>query len=118
MIQTIVYSYQDLFTTSNPASFDEVLDTIPQVVTQEMNDLLAYDFTMEEVELALKQMAPLKSPRLDGMPPLFYQSFRSFLGSNVTHSILHYLNSGTLPALLCYSYISLIPKVKKPEYVF
>ena len=53
MIQTTIDSYLDLFTKSNPTSFDEVLDTIQQVVTQEMNDLLASDFTMEEVELAL-----------------------------------------------------------------
>ena len=82
-----------------------------------MNVQLDREFTIEEVEVAIKQMAPLKSPCLDGMPPLFYQNYWSLIGSDVTHSILHYLNSGVLPQSLCHSFITLIPKVKNPEYV-
>ena len=63
-------------------------------------------------------MAPLKSPGLDSMPPLFYQSYWSLVGPKVTKAILLYLNSGTLPNALCHSFITLIPKVKNPEYVF
>ena len=55
-----------------PSNFEEVIDTIPHVVTNEMNVKLEADFTIEEVEVALKQMAPLKAPGPDGMPPLFY----------------------------------------------
>ena len=62
-------------------------------------------------------MAPLKSPGPDSMPLLFYQNYWSLIGSDVTHSILHYLNSGVLPQSLCHSFITLIPKVKNPEYV-
>ena len=40
-----------------------------------MNEKLVANFTIEEVEVALKQMAPLKAPGLDSMPPLFYQSY-------------------------------------------
>ena len=69
------------------------------------------------MEIALKQMATLKAPGPDGMPPLFYQSYWSLLGSNVSHSILHYLNSSALPPALCHSFITLIPKVKDPKYV-
>ena len=62
-----------------------------------MNDILMDEFHIEEVEVALKQMAPLKAPGPDGMPPLFYQSYWSLLGSDVSTTILHYLNSGSLP---------------------
>ena len=62
-------------------------------------------------------MAPLKSPGLDSMPPLFYQSYWSLVGPKVTKAILLYLNSGTLPNALYHSFITLIPKVKNPEYV-
>ena len=62
-----------------------------------MNVKLEVDFTIEEVEVALRQMAPLKAPSPDGMPPLFYQSYWSLVGSDVSTTILHYLNSGILP---------------------
>ena len=69
------------------------------------------------MEIALKQMAPLKAPGPDGMPPLFYQSYWSLLGFDVSTTILHNLNSGSFPQALGHSFITLIPKVKDPTYV-
>ena len=79
MVDTIVNFYQDLFTTSSPSDFEEVTDNIPQLVTHAMNDMLLAEFKVEEVENALRQMAPLKGPGPDGIPPLFYQSYWSLL---------------------------------------
>ena len=62
-------------------------------------------------------MAPLKAPGSDGMPPLFYQSYWSLLGPDVSSTILHYLKSSSLPQDLCHSFITLIPKAKNPTYV-
>lgn len=69
-----------------------MVDSIPQVVMDEMNEKLVADFIIEEVETTLKHMAPLKAPGPDGMPILFYQNYWSLLGSDVSNSILHYLN--------------------------
>jgi len=51
------------------------LDFIPQIVTEDMNDILTGEFQAWEVEAALKQVAPLKAPGPDRMPPLFYHNF-------------------------------------------
>ncbi|XP_042950151.1 uncharacterized protein LOC122282264 [Carya illinoinensis] len=40
-------------------------------------------FIKEEVVEALKQMAPLKSPRLDGYGACFYQAYWSIVGEEV-----------------------------------
>ena len=117
MNEIIVNFYKDLFTTASPDGMEEVLETIPHVVTDDMNDMLLSDFNIEEVEKAVQQMAPLKSPGPDGMPPLFYQSYWSLIGSDVAQTILHYLNTGTLPKSLGHSFITLIPKVKCPDHV-
>ena len=53
----------------------------------------------------------------DEMPPLFYQNFWSLVGSDVTTSILHYLNTGSLPTPLNHTFITLIPKTKNPKRV-
>ena len=82
-----------------------------------MNDTLIRDFTIEDVEAALKEMEPLKAPGPNDMPPLFYQSYWSLVGSDVSQSILHYPNIGTLPQSLGHSFITLIPRVKNPEYM-
>ena len=50
----IVDFYQNLFTSSSPSNFEEVIETIPHVVTDEMNDMLMAEFNIKEVEAALK----------------------------------------------------------------
>ena len=117
MVEMVVDFYQELFTSSNPNNFDEILEQIPQVVTEEMNLELMQEFTAMEVEVALKQMAPLKSLGPNGMPPIFYQNYWSLVGSDVTDAILMYLNTGTFPPSLGHSFITLIPKVKNPKYI-
>ena len=63
---------KSLFTTTYPFDIDVVLQSVPQVVTNEMNAQLTHDFTREEVKIALKYMTPLKAPSPDGLPPIFF----------------------------------------------
>ena len=79
-----------------------------------MNDELVGEFQEWEVVQALKQMAPLKAPGPDGMPPLFYQHFWSTVDSDVTDSILSWLNT---PSPINHTFITLIPKVDSRELV-
>ena len=71
--------YQDLFTSSKPNAQGADLDHIPNVITNHMNATLIAPFRDDEVKEALKQMAPFKAARPDGMPPLFYQHFWGWL---------------------------------------
>ena len=67
-----------------------------------------------EIQEALDQMAPLKAPGPDGMPPLFYQHFWGIMKSEVTSTILNWLNAGKLPYPINHTFVTLIPKVKNP----
>lgn len=82
-----------------------------------MNEILTGEYQEWEVEVALKQMAPLKAPGLDGMPPLFYQNFWHLVRGDVIHTVLHFLNLGSLPNPLNHTFITLIPKTKNPKSV-
>ena len=74
------------------------------------------DFIKAEVQVALKQMAPLKAPGLDGMPPIFFQHYWASIGDDVdvVKAILSCLNSDNILPSLNHTYISLIAKVKSP----
>ena len=109
--------YQQLFSSSNPVALVADLDSIPQIVTEDMNECLIGEFHAWEVELALKQMVPLKASGPDGMPPLFYQNFWELVRGDVIQDILCFLNSGSLPKSLNHTFITLIPKTKNPENV-
>ena len=73
IVVTAINYFQDLFTSSNPADFSGVLNAMDHIVTLAMNTTLLQRYSSEEVKQALFQMHPLKSPRLDGMPPFFFQ---------------------------------------------
>ena len=115
--QAFINYYTELFSSSNSISQGGALEKIPKVVTDGMNADLGGTFHEWEILDAIKQMAPLKAPGPDGMPPLFYQHFWPVVDKDVTSSVLMWLNSGILPSPINHTFITLIPKVDSPELV-
>lgn len=60
-----------------------MLNCIQNKVSNDMNTMLLHRFTEIEVVSSMKQMAPLKALGLDGMPPVFYQSYWHVVGLDV-----------------------------------
>lgn len=81
-----------------------------------MNSNLAATFTREEVEMTLKQMAPLKSPCPDGFNLGFYQTYWHIVEDEVTSVVLKFLNDGCFDNRINFTYITIIPKIKNPMY--
>ncbi|KAL0430275.1 UNVERIFIED_CONTAM: putative mitochondrial protein [Sesamum radiatum] len=78
---------------------------------------LLQPYTAEEVSKALSQMAPLKSPGPDGMPPFFFQKYWPIVGHDVVSNTLALLNELALPSDLNHTHIVLIPKCRKLEFL-
>ena len=114
--ECLVQYYQDLLQSANQHLCTSAIDSIQKVITEEMNSKLSSEFTQLEVKQAINQMAPLKAPGPDGMPPLFYQHYWNLIGDDISNTVLHYLNSATLLEHLNHTFITLIPKKKNPEY--
>ena len=113
----VIDYYSSLFTSSGLVGIEDVVQFAKPLVIAKMNSNLIGSFSREEVELALKQMAPLKAPGPNGMPPIFFQKFWNTVVDDVVEAILSCLNSRTILPGLNHTFISLIPKVKSPEYV-
>lgn len=58
-------------------------------------------------------MSPHKSPGPNGFPAMLYHKYWNIIGSNVIACTLNFLNHFSLPSTLDYTYIVLIPKIKK-----
>jgi hypothetical protein len=67
--------YQNLFTVGDTRDVEESLRFVEPYVTTDMNSVLFREYITEEVELALSQMHPLKSPGPDYFAACFYQKF-------------------------------------------
>lgn len=79
--------YSKLFCSSIPHDFECILDGVDVVVTEEMRIDLARTYTSKEVDVAIKDMAPLKALGPDGIPPLFYQTYWSDVGMDVHQAV-------------------------------
>ena len=92
--------FSRLFSTSSSIGFNEILKGILPTISEEMNIGLNREFCEEEVHAVLQQMAPLTTPRSDGMSPTFYKSFWHIVGKDDTKATLAILNKGIILKLL------------------
>ena len=117
-IKDIVVEYfQSLFSSSHPSLQSDIFEAVMPSVSLEMNEQLLKPFTREEVEVALHQMEPITAPGPDGMPPLFYHSFWNLIGNDISSAVLDCLNNCNIPKEINHTNITLIPKVKSPEFI-
>ena len=84
----LVCFYEKLFASSNPQNMERILNGVQEVVTDSMRTKLAQAYLVCEVEKAIKDMAPLKAPGPDEMPPLFYHTYWSDIGMDITQAVL------------------------------
>jgi hypothetical protein len=63
---------QILFKVESELDIEGCLGALECKVTPEMNQLLLADITMEDISVALQQMASLKAPGPDGYSTSFY----------------------------------------------
>ncbi|KAL9665924.1 hypothetical protein QQ045_000245 [Rhodiola kirilowii] len=88
------------------------LEVIPRVITEEMAAELLRPCTREEIKSAIFQMAPIKSPDVDGYPALFYLRFWNWIGDSVCSEINEFFCREHLDSRLNEIRITLIPKCK------
>jgi hypothetical protein len=79
----ITNHYKSLFMSSTGPPNDELLDHVPNSVTDEMNNSLCREFSLEEVKEALDSIGDLKAPGPDGMPAIFYKKFWHLVGPKI-----------------------------------
>jgi hypothetical protein len=109
--------YQRLFSSAGTRGLHDCLESLDSRVTPEMNGALLKTFTTLEVDAALGQMHPLKSPGPDGFSACFYQKTWSTIRSEVCTAVLAFLNLGMFDPSLNTTHIVLVPKKKCPTTV-
>ena len=113
-IATIVEEYyKELFTASNSLDMEEVINSVDNVVTEDMAQDLLCPYIADELKTALFQMHPSKAPGPDGMSHIFFQKFWHIVGHDVTTAILSVLHLGRYLRKMNYTHIVLIQKKKK-----
>lgn len=81
-------------------------------VSTYMNSTILAKFIEKEMDLALKQMAHLKSSSADSSNLGFYQTYQHIMDDEVTSAVLKFLNECSFDNCINFSYIVLFPNIK------
>lgn len=79
IIQEVEQYYNSLFSTSNPTDLNCILNHITMIVSDSINQDLIKEVDDEEIKNVVFAMHPLKAPGIDGMTPLFFQTYWNIL---------------------------------------
>jgi hypothetical protein len=115
--KAFVQFYETLFTAGESGGVEECLRGMEGRVSTAMNAQLLKKFEATEVDAALSQMQPLKSPGPDGFAASFYQRSWPTVREDVCKAALAFLNHGSFDEELNSTYIALVPKVKTPVHI-
>lgn len=108
-----VHYFRQMFQSSNPPLIAEAIEHFQARVTADMNNILRADYSVEEVQVALSQMHPIKAPGPDGMCPMFFQTYWHIVGQSVMETVIEILRGAQIPSKLNKTFIALIPKNSK-----
>lgn len=112
---TIVNYFQTIFKSSEPDIHIQDLDIITPTISDEENQNLVRDVSLEEIKDALFSMDPNKAPGPDGFTPLFYQKYWDIIHSDLFDAIKSFMTNGHMLREWNHTNISLIPKIAAPE---
>ncbi|XP_042974770.1 uncharacterized protein LOC122306409 [Carya illinoinensis] len=121
--EDIAAGFKDNFTaiykSTHPSSacIEQSIQGLESRVTGVMKQGLDREFTAREVEVALKQMSPFKSPGPDGFSAGFFQEHWEVVGPEISKAVLDFFKSGSLPRDLNHTHLALIPKSSSPVSV-
>lgn len=113
----VVQYFANIFSSGTCNQIEECLEAVPQKLTSDMQQTLSREFNVDEIKTALFQMQLTKAPRPDGMNALFYKKkIWHIVGDIVVYTVLEFLNTSHMLPKLNYTYIVLIPKIKKKNF--
>lgn len=87
MMRIAVIYFGDLFTASDLGGDDRVLGLVEKKISMSMNKKFIQPLTKDDIWLAVKSMAPMKAPRTDGFPALFFQWCWNIVGDKVSNFV-------------------------------
>ncbi|KAG0623633.1 hypothetical protein M758_3G189600 [Ceratodon purpureus] len=107
--------YKDLYSNdsaveANLAGRARCLQSVPRLISHDINETLTSPIRMEEVLTALKEMPTDNAPGFDSVPKELIQELWDNIGDDMLEFINDSLNAGTLHSSFKYGLTSLIPK--------
>ncbi|XP_010472251.1 PREDICTED: uncharacterized protein LOC104751896 [Camelina sativa] len=102
--------FSELFTSSNPTGFEDVLEGMEPRVTEEMNLKLTSPITALEIKQAAFKVQGDSAPGIDGWTGTFFKQYWNTIGKEIVSEVEQFFQSGTMLQDWNHTQICLIPK--------
>lgn len=106
--------FSGIFMASGNLNVQDTVSVIPSKISSAMNHSLTRPIADLEVLEALKGMGPTKAPGVDGMTPLFFQTYWTTVGADIIAAVKSFFHTSHLLRSTNQTLITLIPKVNCP----
>ncbi|KAH9767472.1 reverse transcriptase domain-containing protein [Citrus sinensis] len=116
-VNNLICEYFTTLFTAGICSYGDVLNCVESKITDAQNQSLLEPFAAEDVQSAVFDMQPDKSPGPDGMNPAFYQKFWNVVGTDITEACFRFIRDCSFPDGLNETSIVFIPKKKQIEFL-
>lgn len=116
-IAEIAIKYFEGVYTTRPApdsSFIEVFQNFPRRITDEINEHLTREVTMEEIRESVFAVGPTKAPGPDGFTGAFYQQFWNVISPEIYKEVQGFFTGQVFDKTHNHTNICLLPKVVAP----
>lgn len=87
--------YKSLYTSVGERDMGAVLDIVPKLVSDEMNEVLEMEVDEKEIMSAVYELGALKAPGPDGFNGFFYQKYWEIVKECIIKSVQSFFHSGT-----------------------
>lgn len=117
VLEEVSKFYETLFTSEDMGSWESKVDGIDSTITKHINSRLIRPVEHNEIKIALFSMNPNKAPGMNGMTPLFFQSFWHIVGQDICLAINSFFTSSFMLRAFNHTLLSFIPKIQHPTKI-
>lgn len=109
--------YENLFQSEDVGGWEAKLEGIPTTITAHMNSRIIRPVEDCEIKKATFSMNSNKAPGMDGMTPLFFQSFWHIIQDDICIAVKSFFQSSFMLKSYNHTLLSFIPKIQHPTNI-
>ena len=113
--QTFITAYEARFKSSYQGARPLPYLGLAKLVTDDDNRSLIRMPTLDEIKQALFSIDANKTPGPDGFSAGFFQTYWNIVGTDFSHGILEFFQTGRMLREINHTFITLIPKTDNPS---
>lgn len=117
IFKAILEHFGDVYQSDNPSNMNVVLDCIPKLVSEDMNNCLLALVMDTEIQSVVFSMGALRAPGPDGFNGLFYRENWDSIKGEICSAVKSFFCGGDFPRELNETTVTLNPKIPLPESI-